>query len=508
MPALESRAFTITVEQSIVNASVGDTVLLSVAPSELVRDGNWNNGVQIAVWIETSLILHNDYTGRVELFPNSSLLLQSVSVSDSGGYTVTMTSYTGNSATAKIVLRVFEPISFVYVSSNVSNPVQQNDSVCLTCHVLGDFTRIVWSVNRTILHSNERIILSFGNLTLTIIGFNKTDSGGYQCTASSPVSERNSEPYNLSIYDPPFIDSLLKCLLFLVVPVILFCIIFTRIRINCCDCQCPCCFLTRYIFYCWVSCCNNRVSENICDDEETGNLSGTWVACCSNGSKTNSNSPYVEEPRSLSGLSISCCSNVLRNKSESQGETKTGNLCGILLSCCSGRSLNEQGCLRHCCCVWMSCCKTGLKENVESSNYRGVWMSCCDRGLRKGGESQKHNEIRELCDFWIACCNKGSEESIEIYVNPITSSTGQQQLSNFTWTSSASAIAKEAPLYAVTNKKKQTGNDAVNNGQNPPITKPIQLHCHYADLQNQDSASNTRNVTSSNSEVKYSAVKF
>uniref|UniRef100_UPI00398E5017 cell adhesion molecule CEACAM6-like n=1 Tax=Pristiophorus japonicus TaxID=55135 RepID=UPI00398E5017 len=199
--AVESQSFHIEVEQSLINATVGRPVLLSVMPSVNVTSGTWKrNGERLALWLGTTTDISLNYRERMEvLFPNASLLLKAVSFSDNGEYTVNMISFRGRAATARVDLRVFEPISSAYITSNVSNPVRENDSVCLTCIVVGNCTRRVWSFNGAVVESSERIILSSGNVTLTIIGVHRRHSGEYQCRVSSPVSEAASEPYFLHI---------------------------------------------------------------------------------------------------------------------------------------------------------------------------------------------------------------------------------------------------------------------------------------------------------------------
>ncbi|XP_067874557.1 carcinoembryonic antigen-related cell adhesion molecule 7-like isoform X1 [Heterodontus francisci] len=211
LSAVESQPLTILVDESLINAAVGQPVLLSVRPSVRVRSGNWkHNGTDVGVWIITNPDINNVYTGRVELlFPNASLLLKSVSVSDSGVYIVIMNSFSNTAATARMDLFVFEPISSVYITSTGSNPVRENDTVWLTCNVLGNYNQRIWSFNGTDVESNERIIFSSENATLMILGVNARNSGEYQCIARNPVSEKASEPYFLHISrsDQSFVET-------------------------------------------------------------------------------------------------------------------------------------------------------------------------------------------------------------------------------------------------------------------------------------------------------------
>ncbi|XP_043539150.1 uncharacterized protein LOC122544179 isoform X2 [Chiloscyllium plagiosum] len=560
---VDSEALTISVSERRINAAIRDPVLLSVRPSERVRSGSWkHNGSDVLLWINTTADINNVYTGRVEfLQSNSSLLLKSVTASDNGEYCVTMNAFVDAVANTTIILSVFEPISSVSIISNVSNTVKENDTVSLRCHVLGDWTEIVWLFNGSLVNSKGKTIFSSGNAMLTIIHVDTSNTGNYRCIARSPVSEKASEPYSLSLdnhtssKDSKGYSGWSIWLLAILAPCLMICcVVFTRNRISCCDQQCSCSFLSRYLFYFWVSCCNRKASDNITDSGESGNLAGTWMACCSARLKKECDSPCIEEPRTLSGLSLSCCSSVIGEKNEFQDETKTEIYRGILLSCCSGRSPNGTKRTRHCCGTWMSCCKTRLKDGIETSTFRGLWLSCCDRGFEKDEQSQEYNETRELCDCWVACCNKGQEESRDVYVNPITCTTGQQQARHFRWTSTGSDAAMEQPgqsktceknpgtkspskafpIYAAV-KKKRRGNETVNLGKGPPASKVTtrqslhtwdhpselsevaqcsagkglsELPCHYVDLQHPDTGSKSSDVIPTKHAPQYTSLKF
>ncbi|XP_072409746.1 uncharacterized protein [Chiloscyllium punctatum] len=198
---VDSEALTISVSKRLINAAVGDPVLLSVRPSERVRSGSWkHNGSDVLVWINKATDINNVYRGRIEfLFSNGSLLLKSVTASDSGEYSVTMNSFSDAVANATIILSVFEPISSVSIISNVSNTVKENDTVSLRCHVMGDWTEIIWLFNGILVNSKGRTTFSSGNAMLMIIHVDTSNTGNYRCIACSPVSEKASEPYSLKL---------------------------------------------------------------------------------------------------------------------------------------------------------------------------------------------------------------------------------------------------------------------------------------------------------------------
>ncbi|XP_043539161.1 carcinoembryonic antigen-related cell adhesion molecule 1-like isoform X2 [Chiloscyllium plagiosum] len=198
---VDSEALTISVSERLINAAVGDPVLLSVRPSEKVRSGSWkHNGSDVLVWINTTANINNVYLGRVEfLQSNSSLLLKSATASDNGEYCVTMNSFGDAVVNTTIILSVFEPISSVSIISNISNTVKENDTVSLRCHVLGDWTEIVWLFNGSLVNSKGKTTFCSGNAMLMIIHVDTSNIGNYRCIVRSPVSEKASEPYSLKL---------------------------------------------------------------------------------------------------------------------------------------------------------------------------------------------------------------------------------------------------------------------------------------------------------------------
>ncbi|XP_067874546.1 carcinoembryonic antigen-related cell adhesion molecule 5-like isoform X1 [Heterodontus francisci] len=204
----ESQDFTILIENSRINVTVGGDALFSVKPSAAVKNGNWMFGVKsIGTWIGTGVSLSNEYESRAEIFPtNGSLLLKSVTDSDSGEYTVTMVPNTGSQTTASITLRVLESIIKPVVISNNTHPVERNDTVTLTCSASGPVDSYNWLKGNKIINPGGRIGLSGDNKTLTISGVLRYD-GGFICRAYSAIDERRSEPYYLNVsYGPESLD--------------------------------------------------------------------------------------------------------------------------------------------------------------------------------------------------------------------------------------------------------------------------------------------------------------
>ncbi|XP_069798524.1 uncharacterized protein [Narcine bancroftii] len=112
-PSGESQGLTIHTDRSRFNVPAGGDATFSVRPSVKVRSGNWGfMDKTIVTWVGSSVDVDNAVTSRAELFlPNGSLLLKSVTRSDSGDYTVNMIPDVGDQQTATIALLVIERLS-------------------------------------------------------------------------------------------------------------------------------------------------------------------------------------------------------------------------------------------------------------------------------------------------------------------------------------------------------------------------------------------------------------
>ncbi|XP_078389774.1 cell adhesion molecule CEACAM5-like isoform X2 [Cetorhinus maximus] len=200
----EPQGFTILTENSRINVTVGGNALFPVKPSAAVNSGNWDfRGKTVGQWIGTTVGFNTEYKTRAEIFPaNGSLLLKSVTASDSGDYTVSMNPVNGSTATKTIALHVLEPVSKPNVTANVTNPVEHNDTVTLTCFASGTAVSYQWLEDNSTIIPDNRFILSDDNRTLTISGALRSD-GGFMCYAFNSFSGMTSDPYNLNVsYGP------------------------------------------------------------------------------------------------------------------------------------------------------------------------------------------------------------------------------------------------------------------------------------------------------------------
>ncbi|XP_062895398.1 carcinoembryonic antigen-related cell adhesion molecule 5-like [Mobula hypostoma] len=202
----ESQQFTITVENSQINVPVGGDALFSVRPSSKVRSGDWSiNGSLVVWWIDQTVSVDNVYTSRAELFTsNGSLLLKSVNVRDSGEYRVNMIPVSGSQSSATITLRVIaftEPVTGVTVVSNDSTPLENLDTIVLSCDASGTVQTRTWFKDNQPIQENGRIFTSPDKAKLTIVSVNRNDAGTYKCIASNSFSSGAGETY-VQVYSP------------------------------------------------------------------------------------------------------------------------------------------------------------------------------------------------------------------------------------------------------------------------------------------------------------------
>ncbi|XP_029780164.1 carcinoembryonic antigen-related cell adhesion molecule 1-like [Suricata suricatta] len=96
------------------------------------------------------------------------------------------------------------------ITSNKSDPVENVDSVVLTCEPKTENTSYLWSVNSKSLPDSSRLELSLDNRTLTLHGVIRKDTGPYECETWNPVSAGRSDPFTLNVLygpDAPTISS-------------------------------------------------------------------------------------------------------------------------------------------------------------------------------------------------------------------------------------------------------------------------------------------------------------
>ena len=85
------------------------------------------------------------------------------------------------------------------ITSNNSDPVENVDSVLLTCEPQTQNTSYLWSVSSKSLPASTRLEQSLDNRTLTIHGVTRDDTGPYVSETRNPVSDGRSDPFTLNV---------------------------------------------------------------------------------------------------------------------------------------------------------------------------------------------------------------------------------------------------------------------------------------------------------------------
>uniref|UniRef100_A0A452SCY0 Ig-like domain-containing protein n=1 Tax=Ursus americanus TaxID=9643 RepID=A0A452SCY0_URSAM len=196
----------LTVESVPPDAAEGKDVLLRVhsLPGDLVGL-SWFRGASLApsrqilsYVVDTQVTIPGPaYSGRETIYPNGSLLFQRVTVKDTGYYTLQIVRRDVRIEEVTGQLRVF-PDTMPFDCNN-SHPVENADSVVLTCEPQTQSTSYLWSVNRKSLPASARLELSLDNRTLTIHRVTRNDTGPYECETRNPVSAGRSDPFTLNV---------------------------------------------------------------------------------------------------------------------------------------------------------------------------------------------------------------------------------------------------------------------------------------------------------------------
>ncbi|XP_019490493.1 PREDICTED: carcinoembryonic antigen-related cell adhesion molecule 1-like, partial [Hipposideros armiger] len=139
------------------------------------------------------------YSGRETIYPNGSLLVQRVTLEDTGYYTLHTfnTPFRTNVVTGQ--LRVFPELPKPNITSNNSNPVEHKDPVVFMCEPEIQDTTYLWLFNSQSIQNSSKLEQSKDNRTLTLLYVTRNDTGPYECESRNPVSASRSDPLYLNV---------------------------------------------------------------------------------------------------------------------------------------------------------------------------------------------------------------------------------------------------------------------------------------------------------------------
>ncbi|XP_045631649.1 carcinoembryonic antigen-related cell adhesion molecule 8-like isoform X2 [Ursus americanus] len=202
----------LTVESVPPDAAEGKDVLLRVhsLPGDLLGC-NWFRGETVNAShnillyvVDTQVTIPGPaHSGRETIYPNGSLLFQRVTLKDTGNYTLQTVTKNAQVEQGTGQIRVFQDLPKPIITRKISDPVENANSVVLTCEPQTQSTSYLWSVNRKSLPASARLELSLDNRTLTIHRVTRHDTGPYECETRNPASAVRSDPFTLNVLYGP-----------------------------------------------------------------------------------------------------------------------------------------------------------------------------------------------------------------------------------------------------------------------------------------------------------------
>ncbi|XP_013211063.1 carcinoembryonic antigen-related cell adhesion molecule 8-like [Microtus ochrogaster] len=202
----------VTVEAVPPHVAEGANVLLSVynlpeTPQVFYwhKGENPDNSNEITRFITSANVTTTGpaYSGRETIYPNGSLLFQNVTQKDTGAYMLQMLMQSYDTMKLSVQFHVQPRLPKPSIISDNYIPMEGEDSVTLRCEPETENTSYLWSRNGQSLSEGDRLKLSEGNRTLTLLSVVRNDTGAYECETRKPVSTSRSDPFTLNIIYGP-----------------------------------------------------------------------------------------------------------------------------------------------------------------------------------------------------------------------------------------------------------------------------------------------------------------
>ncbi|KAJ8273222.1 hypothetical protein GJAV_G00099110 [Gymnothorax javanicus] len=200
----------LTIDLSDKNAFAGENVsfITNLDTQEFFTiSWKFDSDVSIITSIPSTKVVRVDpaYENRAVFNEsNGSLTLKDVTTSDTGSYVLSLVYPDAKETSKGVQLTVFEPTSDVDIKANVTDAVEFNDTVAITCSATGTQLVYSWLSDGKPFTPSDRIQLSGEDGSVLIItDILRSDKGPFTCTVSNAMSEKTSGPLSFNIsYGP------------------------------------------------------------------------------------------------------------------------------------------------------------------------------------------------------------------------------------------------------------------------------------------------------------------
>ncbi|KAM6936746.1 hemicentin-1-like [Lycodopsis pacificus] len=185
-----------------------DDINLTISPSqEYYEEGS---DITLTCSADSRPVAHYTWflNGTLQSDTGPELRLMDIQESESGNYSCqafnsrTMRTITSQPA----AISVLTGVANVTVTSNTTDMLEYS-TARLSCSSSASFLSFLWLNGSSEITESDRVQLTDGGSTLTIVSVTRYDQGPFRCQVSNPVSNGTSGPVNLSInYGPENIN--------------------------------------------------------------------------------------------------------------------------------------------------------------------------------------------------------------------------------------------------------------------------------------------------------------
>ncbi|KAK2910045.1 hypothetical protein Q8A73_007760 [Channa argus] len=195
-----------------LTAAVGDTVMFvtSVTPpvtpfTVVTWSVNATHGTNTNIITSTSTNVTNPaYSERITLFSSTgSLELRDLTLNDIGEYKVLIVPAGEAQRKGTCRLEIHAQVSNVVVTTSTTDLVEFSSSVRLSCSSSGSSLSFLWLNGSSEVTPSDRVQLTDGGSTLTIVNVTRYDQGPFRCHVFNLVGNGTSEPVNLLVIFGP-----------------------------------------------------------------------------------------------------------------------------------------------------------------------------------------------------------------------------------------------------------------------------------------------------------------